>query len=221
MLEVWVYSAHKLQLLYVSSMTSVCMSTPVDCGDNKRWFCCCRGYPTYSKNEYRRATMSMKFKPRKRIQHREGLEVLWRHTLNLMCKGNLLGPWRKCFAEILRSTRRTWILLQDRKANHVPIGIDCYDVCTRVNTGSYFLHAFATCTVIAVGRLKEYVHVRLDIYMFGWTCTLVVVRRLKEHVHVWLDIDTSGWICERSWRSLIWHLGWHMKNIWEPCKEWK
>ena len=189
-LEVLIYSAHKLQLLCVFSLTIICMSTPVECSDNKRWFCAAEDTQQTLEMKTQRAAMTMWFKPRKRILYGDGLEVSWRNTLDLMRKDNHLGPWRKCCAEILRSRRRTWIPWRSGRANHVLIGSDCYDVCMRLNTESCSLHAFATCclswTVVAVGRLKEHVHVRLDMHMSGWTCTLVVVGRLKEHVHVWL-----------------------------------
>ena len=38
-IEIWIYLVSKLQLLYVSSLTTTCMSAPVEWSDNKRWFC--------------------------------------------------------------------------------------------------------------------------------------------------------------------------------------
>jgi hypothetical protein len=126
---------------------------------NKRWFCAAEDTLQTLEMKTWRAAMTVRLKPRKRIQHGEGLEVPWINTLNLMRKGNHFDPWKKCCAEILRSTRRIWTPRRSGSANHVPIGNDYYDVCMRVNIGSCSLHVFVTCrlsfTVIVVGRLKE------------------------------------------------------------------
>ena len=74
-IKVWVYSAHKLQLLYVSFLTCICMLTLVECSDNKKWFCAAENNQQTLKMKIGRTAMTMRFKPRKRINNGEGLEV--------------------------------------------------------------------------------------------------------------------------------------------------
>ena len=100
----------------------------------------------------------------------------------------------KFCAEILRSTRRSWISQRGGMTKHIPIKSDCYDVRTWVNIGSWSLNACViyrlSRIVIAVGYLKEHVHLRLYMYprcsrTSEWTYTYLVRYR-----HVWLDMWT-------------------------------
>lgn len=150
---------------------------------------CSWGYLTDSGNEDSKGGNDDAIQTRQAHLAREGARGVMKKHLELDVQGKLIGSMKnvlcvdiKKYAKDLDPTTGCgWLATFRSKAT-------VYDICTRVNIGSCSLHAFGTyylsCTIIAVERPEEHVHVRLDMDMVSWTCSLDMVGRLKEHVYV-------------------------------------